>query len=324
MIHSLYCPAAGPRRADLSVAEIAQLLQEHNGPLWVSLEQPTPEESTAILYDTFHFHPLAIEDCQAGPYQVAKVDDYGDYVFIIAHAPQSGTSLSSLETVELDFFLGPGYLVTSFTEEVEPVREVWQRLERDERMTARGADFLCHAILDTLVDAYMPLIDALDEEIDVLEDQVLALPRTQTLQRILELKHSTLMLRRVIGPQREVMNRLSRDDFPQIDRTNRIYFRDIYDHLVRIQDLSESVRDIIGGALDTYLSATSNRLNQVMKALTIVSTIFLPLSFVASAYGMNFEFMPGLHWYWGFAVMCGIFTTMTLLMLWMFRHNDWL
>lgn len=325
MIRSIYRPKDGPCQWNLTLSQIAAAHQENAGLLWVSLEQPTPEELRAVLQDIFHFHPLAIEDCQSMGYQPPKVDDFGQYLFMILHALHSEDSLQRLETVELNCFLGHRYLVTSYmVPAMLPVQTVWKRLERNERLLDRGADFLCHAILDELVDEYLPLLDAMDEEIEILEDQVLQHPQPETLQRILTLKHSMLTLRRVVSPQREVMTRLSRGEFPQISSHNRIYFRDIYDHLVRIQDLSESVRDVITGALDVYLSTTSNRLNEVMKALTIVSTVFLPLSFVAGVYGMNFHYMPELSWRYGYLMVWIIFIVIFLTMLWWFRRCGWL
>jgi magnesium transporter len=325
MIRSIFCNKHGPRQVNLKAEEIARVLQEPDGVLWISLEQPTGEEIQDILHSIFRFHPLAIEDTQSTGYQPPKVDDFDSYLFILVHALKPNSFLTELETLELNCFLGPNYLVTSYkSAEMPPVQEVWELLNKDERLLDRGADFLCHAVLDHLVDAYMPVIDDMDEEIDRLEDQVLARPHPAVLQRILTLKHSTLTLRRIIAPQREVMNRLSRDEFPPIQAQNRIYYRDIYDHLVRIQDLSESVRDIVTGTLDTYLSASSNRLNEVMKALTIVSTIFLPLSFVAGVYGMNFEFMPELHWRYGYLIVWAIFLGLASVMLWLFRRRGWL
>ena len=206
---------------------------------------------------------------------------------------------------------------------MKSVQTVWTRTAKDERLLSHGPDFLMHAILDANVDEFLPLLDDLDATIEDLEDQVLEKPRTETLTRILAIKHSLMVLRRMISPQREVMNRLSRDDFPQIDRNSRIYFRDIYDHMVRFQDLIESLRDIVGDALSTYLSATSNRLNEVMKALTIVSTIFLPLSFVAGVYGMNFEFMPELHSRLGYPLVWAVFILIVLGMLYFFKKREW-
>lgn len=325
MIRSIFCPKEGPRQLDLNPTQIAQVLGEPEGLLWVSLEQPVEAELLSILRDTFHFHPLAIEDCQSEGYQAPKVDDFGDYLFIIVHALQPDFPLDQLDTMELDLFLGPNYLVTSYKcPYMPPVQSMWERLSRDERPIERGADFLCHNILDHLVDAYMPLIDNMDEEIDQIEDQVLDKPKPALLQRILSLKHSILVLRRVVAPQREVLNRLSRDDLPQIAPAHRIYYRDIYDHLTRIHDLSESVRDVATGTLDTYLSASSNRLNEVMKALTIVSTIFLPLSFLAGVYGMNFEYLPELHWRYGYYLVWGIFISIVVGMLGYFRWREWI
>ncbi|MEJ2558689.1 MAG: magnesium/cobalt transporter CorA [Anaerolineae bacterium] len=324
MIHSIFYPKDGSPRSNLSLAQIAQALHEPDGLLWVSLEPLTDEEAGSILRDIFQFHPLAIEDCQSAGYQAPKVDDFGAYLFIIVHALRPNLPLDELDTMEINCFLAHNYLVTScLAPEAPPLQAVRRRLERDERLFSRGASFLCHAILDQVVDEYMPIIEVVDEEIEGLEDEILAQPTSHTLERILDLKHSTLTLRRIIIPQREVMNRLSRDDLPQISPQHRIYYRDVYDHLVRIHDLSESVRDVIIGMLDTYLSVTSNRLNEVMKTLTIVSTIFLPLSFIAAVYGMNFEYMPELHWRYGYLMAWAIFLIVPLAMILFFKRKGW-
>jgi magnesium transporter len=326
MIRSIFCPKDAPRQFNLSPDQMAQALQNPEGLLWVSLEQPTEEEIRVVLQDVFHFHPLAIEDCISDDYQAPKVDVFGKYLFIIVHALQPDFPLDHLDTVELNCFLGQNYLVTSYlAAEMAPVRAVWERLEQDERPLEHGPDFLCYTILDRLVDEFMPILDVMDEEIDRLEDEVvLARPKPTVLQRILSLKHSIATLRRIIAPQREVMNRLSRDDLPQIIAPHRIYYRDIYDHLVRIHDLSESIRDVVTGTLDTYLSATNNRLSEVMKALTIVSTIFLPLSWIAGIYGMNFEYFPEIHWRYGYCYVWGVFILIVLGMLWYFRRREWI
>ncbi|MCC6148168.1 MAG: magnesium/cobalt transporter CorA, partial [Anaerolineaceae bacterium] len=276
------------------------------------------------LKDTFNFHPLAIEDCQSDNFQTPKVDDFKDYIFIVTQYIQLNEQKTGLVAHQLSLFLGSNFLVScSLLEKTPPVEEVWDGLNHDERLHENGSDFLCHAILDRLVDGYMPILDQLDEEIDRLEDNVLAKPEPQTLERILALKHNIMALKRVISPMREVMNKLSREDFPQIDLRSRIYFRDIYDHLVRFQDLSESIRDIVSGALDIYLSSTSLRLNGIMKALTIVSTIFLPLTFLAGVYGMNFHFMPELSVPWAYPVLWGIFILLGAGMIYLFKRRGW-
>lgn len=324
MIRSIFLPSSGEQQQNLSPDEMKAALKDSKGLLWISLEAPTVEESQQILSDLFHFHILAIEDCQSLGYQPPKVDDFGDYLFIIAHAIKPIQSFDELETLELNLFLGENYLVTSHLEsDLHPITHTYESIKKDQRLVQNGADFLCHAILDILVDDYMPLLDKMDEEIEWLEDSVLSKPDPSTLQRILNLKHSLMALRRIISPQREIMNRLSRDDFPQIDRQSKIYFRDIYDHLVRIQDLSETIRDIVSGALDIYLNSTSLRLNNIMKALTIVSTIFLPMSFVAGVYGMNFQFMPEIYWQYGYLFVWIIFVVIFFGLLVAFKRRGW-
>ncbi len=326
MIRSIYCPKNNSRRYNLSPAEMAEALQDPEGLLWVSLEQTDETEVETILADIFHFHPLAIEDCLSDGYQPPKVDIFDSYLFIIVHALQPDFPLDQLDTMEFNCFLGSNYLVTSYRcAQMIPVQAAWERLERDKRILEQGADFLCYSLLDRLVDEYMPLLDKMDEEIDWLEDEVvLKKPKPDVLERILSLKHSILSLRRIIAPQREVMNRLSRDGLPQIAEQHRIYYRDIYDHLVRVHDLSESIRDVVTGALDTYLSAASNRLNEIMKALTLVSTIFLPLSFIAGVYGMNFEYFPEIRWPYGYLYVWTVFLSMAGGMFWYFRRRGWL
>lgn len=324
MIRALIFPKDNPPRQITSHDEITAAASDSSQLIWISIENAQPEEIGTILVDIYHIHPLVIEDCRTVGFQSPKVDDFSRYIFIIAHAVQPDSDFKILETMELYLILGENFLITVYKEEENlPVQDVMSSLERDERLYSNGSDFLCHAVLDHLVDDYMPILDHMDEEIEWLEDQVLAKPTPSTLERILNLKHSTMALRRIIGPQREVMNRLSRDEYPMIDRQSRIYFRDIYDHLVRIQDLTESIRDLESGAMDIYLSSTSLRLNEVMKALTIVSTIFLPLTFLAGVYGMNFHFMPELTWVLGYPMVWVIFIATAIIMLIYFKKRGW-
>jgi magnesium transporter len=323
MIKAVHLEAGKPPES-ISLSDVSVSLQKTSGYVWVSLETATEQEIESVLGGTFQFHPLAIEDCLSIGYQTPKVDDFDRYLFVIANAVKPDSSLKNLDTCELDIFLGPNYIVTCYTDENMPcVSSVWQRLSKDDRMAARGVDIICHALLDTLVDEYMPLLDQMDEEVEWLEDRVLSNPETATLERLLTLKHMVMSLRRVINPQRELINRLCRDEFPQIGKVSRIYFRDVYDHLVRIQDMSESIRDIVSGAMDIYLNSTSLRLNVVMKALTIVSTIFLPLTFLAGVYGMNFKYFPELEMPWAYPALWGVFALIVILMLLFFKKRDW-
>ncbi|HEX2978777.1 MAG TPA: magnesium/cobalt transporter CorA, partial [Anaerolineaceae bacterium] len=319
----IYQPGEALKKCE-GVAKVADALQKPDALVWVSLEHATDDEINTVLRDTFHFHPLPIEDCMSMGYQSPKIDDFGDYLFIIAHAIHPNGSFDTLDTMEVNFFLGMNYMVTCYRDEaVSTVETVWQNTDRDERLYQHGADFLCHALLDVLVDEYMPVIDRMDQEIEWLEDRVLAKPEPRTLERILAFKHAVMSLRRILNPQREVMNRLSRDEFSQIDQQSRIYYRDIYDHLVRIQDLTELIRDVISGAMDIYLNSNSLRMNEIMKALTIVSTIFLPLSFIAGVYGMNFHFMPELSQPWAYPAIWVLFVVVAGGMLYFFKRRGW-
>jgi magnesium transporter len=324
MVRSAYFEPNQPVQFLDSVKEIAPKMDSKTGFLWVSLESATEDEINLVLRDTFKFHPLSIEDALSAGYQVAKVDDFITYLFIIAHAIKPAKDFEELQTLELNLFLGENFLVTCTTEaSMAPVEKVWERVHKDYRLSNFGSDFLCHAILDALVDEYMPLIDQMDTEVEFLEDSVLEKPTPETLHRLLTLKHSIMELRRVISPQREMVNRLTRDEYALIDPQSRFYFRDIYDHLVRIQELSDTIRDIVSGAMDIYLNSTSLRLNEVMKALTIVSTIFLPLSFIAGVFGMNFVHIPIATDPIGFYICCAGMLAIGVGMLLYFKWRKW-
>jgi magnesium transporter len=323
MIKSAYFEPAKPVKM-LTVDQIPDYKDSTNGFIWVSLECASNAEMEQILRDVFQFHPLTIEDCESPGYQVAKVDDFITYLFIIAHAIKPAQDFHELLTLELNLFVGENFLVTCYTDgKMSPVDKIWNRVNKDFRLSNFGPDFLGHAILDYLVDEYMPLIDQMETEIEWLEDSVLEKPSPTTLERLITLKHSIMSLRRIISPQREMINRLSRDEFAQVDKISRYYFRDIYDHLVRIQDLADTIRDIVSGAMDIYLNSTSLRLNEVMKALTIVSTIFLPLSFIAGLWGMNFTHIPGAPFSFGFYGICVLSVLIGIGMLAYFKWRRW-
>jgi len=324
MVHTLYFPSDRSLQWDLPENQLKEALVDDKGLLWVSLENPSTAEFQSILGDLFHFHPLAIEDCQSTGFQTPKVDDYGEYLFIVVLGLSFNQTKSELVTEEFDLFLGKNYVVTSFNSPRMPaVEKLKQRLKRDERLLTNGADSLCHALIDIIVDDYSEPLEILESELETLEDSVLSKPQAETLEKILHLKHSIMAVRRVVAPQREIINHLSRDDYPLIDLQSRLYFRDIYDHLVRVYDWVDILRDMATNALEVYLNATSLRLNEVMKALTIVSTIFLPLAFVAGVYGMNFHFMPEISWKWGYPMAWLIFLAIAIGMLAFFRRRKW-
>ena len=289
MIRAMYRSSDGKVTAEFPPADIAGALAQPKGLLWVDMISDTPDEKPYedLLKDQFNFHPLAIDDALRETH-VAKVDDWKDYLYLVLHAVEFDAAAERLRARELDVFLGKNYLVTHHEGPIAAVDRVWANCLKEPRHLSRGADHLLYQLIDWMVADYMPTVDALDDAIDEIEADAFPRPTPDVLVRIFRLKRALLHLRRAIGPEREVLNRLARDDYAVIDARDRVYFRDIYDHLVRMVDINESLREQAAGALDTYLSATANRTNEIMKVLTMVNVLFLPISFLAGFFGMNF------------------------------------
>jgi magnesium transporter len=295
MIRALHIAARSPLDTSFPPEKFKQALREKKGLLWVDFSGEPDQNSEPLLLDVFGFHPLAVEDALQATH-TPKVDDWGDYLYIVLDALvyDEPSNDGALHTHELDVFLGKNFVVTHHDQPISAIDQMWNNCQRDPRHTQDGTDHLLYRILDYLVAAYMPIVEKIDDEIDDIEDQVFNKPTTETLQHIFSLKRSLLSMRRVIVPQREVLNKLARDDYQIIDAHDRVFFRDVYDHLVRLQDLNESMRDMLSGTMDIYLSVVNNRLNDVMKTLTVITTLFMPISFVAGFFGMNF-FQPVAH-----------------------------
>lgn len=257
---------------------------------WVDLEDPTETEEE-ILWEIFDFHPLAIEDC-IQEHQYPKVDDYGKYLFITIHGVDFGRSNGNIETTELDLFLSEKYIVTYHSRSLQSITQMQVRMREGALLSDASPAFLTYQILDALVKNYLPAIQDFEKRLSRIEEMIIKEPQQRIIDQIFDLKHELLNLKRIIGPQRDVLNRLSRSEFKLVSSAVSIYFRDVYDQIARYADLTESYRDVILLALDAYMSATSNRLNEVMRTLTLISTIFLPLTFITGLFGMNFSVIP--------------------------------
>jgi magnesium transporter len=287
-----------------------------------------PPETALPILQSFNFHHLAIADALEQTH-APKIDDWGDYLYLVLNYMHlvKATEPWDTEIDELDIFLGRNYVITHHDNPVPSIEEVWNTSQRDPRYSQDGADHLLYKIIDAIVMNYMPIIEKIDEEIDWVEDQVFDRPSSETLARLFTLKRVLLAMRRILLPQREVLNKMARDDYQVIDRKDRIFFRDIYDHLVRLHDVNESLRDLVGGAMDTYLSVINNRLNDVMKTLTLITTLFMPISFITGFFGMNFfEPVAGLvGWTSGqtFTVILGIMLGLPLVMYSWMRRRTW-
>jgi magnesium transporter len=273
-------------RTDIPVKEFSNCVGNPNALFWVDFIGEPDASADAIMTGIFRFHPLAVDDALKETH-TPKVDDWGEYLYIVLNAIDSEDRLD-IKIHELDIFLGRNYVVTHHDGPIIALEKAWKSILTDKRYTSHGPDHLLYKIIDDLVADYWPLIDKLDGEIDWIQDQVFANASPEMMERMFSVKRALVSLRRIITPQREVLNRLARDDFEVVDSKDRVFFRDIYDHLVRLYDLIESMRDLLSGTMDAYLSVINNRMNEVMKALTIITTLFMPISFVTGFFGMNF------------------------------------
>lgn len=311
------------------VDRIAEAVADEGATLWVDIERPEAglKNVEALFRDVFHFHPLAIEDALREAH-VSKLDDWCQYLYLVVHGLDFDPETDELRLREIDLFLGRNYLVSSHSEPSRPVETLRRQVERDPERAAKGPDHLLYHLLDMGVDDYFSAIEHLDASIDAAQEEVFDAPTPDTLQKIFRIKRAAVQVHRVIAPQREVVNRLARDAYSQIDAADRVYFRDIYDNLIRLHDISESLRDLISGALDTYLSAIANRTNDIMKALTVVTVLFLPMNFLAGFFGMNFfgdnivlsSPMSRLTLFW--LNMALMLSTPALLLVWA-KRRDW-
>jgi magnesium transporter len=292
-------------------------------PLWVDLKDPTPDESR-ILTDVFHFHELAVEDAIAEIHH-PKVESYNSYLYIILHGIDFRAREHRFRTLDVDFFLGPQYLVTVRKHASRSVTKLQDICTRDSRLLGEGPSALMHRIIDTMVDNYRPETDKLQERLDSLEHDVFSATKPELVRRILDFKRDVASLRRVVLPQRDVVGRLARREFPQISEQLSYRYRDVHDHLVRLADEATYFQDRITSLLEAHLSMVSNQLNGVMKVLTVIATIFMPLTVVTGMWGMNVTLphLPGgdrIQFWWVFVVMLLI----SLAMLAMFRKNKWI
>jgi magnesium transporter len=258
---------------------------------WIDLEAQD-EAQLRFLQEQFNFHPLTIEDC-AHFDQRSKLEEYGDYLFIVTHGIECQEAKpTDLEFHELHTFLGNGYVVTVHERPIPALTAVWKRCAGDPALARRGADFVYYLVADAIVDMNFPVLDKLADEIEELEDRVIAAAKRRDLQQIFALKRALVQIRKVLSPQRDVFGSLAKRGGTLVSEKTTLYLRDIYDHLVRLTESVETGRDLLGNALDAYLTTISNRTNEIMKRLTIMSAIFLPLTFVTGFFGQNFEHLP--------------------------------
>jgi magnesium transporter len=298
------------------------------GILWLNVDGLGDVRVLEKVGKHFDLHPLCLEDVLNVP-QRPKLEDYETYQFMVMRMAMLQDPMGKTEQVSL--FLGPSYVLTFQEQPGDTFEPVRQRIRRRRgRMRQSGADYLAYALLDADIDGFFPLLEALGERLEVLEEAVLTEPSRQTLEEIYSVRRALTNLRRAMWPAREAVNAFARNETDLVTDHTRLFLRDCYDHVLQVIDVLESYRDLASGLMDTYLSSQGNRMNEVMKLLTIIATIFIPLTFVAGIYGMNFDLekspwnMPELSWYWGYPFSLLVMAAIAIVLVIFFRRRNWL
>lgn len=287
---------------------------------WIDLNEQC-DDDLRVLKERFEFHPLALEDCLHFD-QRPKLEEYGNYLFIVVHGFKAlNEQATAVEPLEVHAFLGKNYLVTVHAQPLPELEVVWKRMVGDATLARRGADFIYYQLVDAIVDANFVLLDTISDTLDEIENSVLHQQQRKHLHEIFEMKKTLVTMRRVLSPQRDVFGLLAKRGHPCITDRTSVYFRDVYDHLVRIYESIDTGRDLLGNALDAYLSMQSQRTNEIMKRLTILSAVFLPLTFVTGFFGQNFEHLPfgndALMW----SMIIACIAIPTSMVLWFYRSR---
>ncbi len=291
---------------------------------WIDVVGVRDTEALARLGECFHLHPLVVEDI-ANTDQRVKVEDFTDYLYIVARLIYWDHDQDELAAEQVSIILGDRFVVSFQEAEPNAFDPVRERLRNNQaRLRKMGPDYLAYTLIDTIVDSFFAAAEELDERIEALEDELVTNPRTATLRDIHRLKWQMILFRKAAWPMREVVGALERHDSPLVTPTTEVYLRDVYDHTVQVIDAIEALRDMLSGMLDIYLSSISNRMNAVMKVLTIIATIFIPLTFLAGVYGMNFHYLPEKDWHWGYPLFWLVCLASSVFMLIWFKRKKWM
>ncbi|MEW6585721.1 MAG: magnesium/cobalt transporter CorA [Nitrospirota bacterium] len=316
--------------ADFREKELASMEEyapapEPSAVTWINIDAVQDLALIEKVGCLFHLHPLTLEDI-VNTEQYPKIEDYGGYLYIVLKMLTHSDETDLIEVEQVSLCLGSQFLI-SFQEgkEGDVFTPIKDRIRSGKgRIRKMGADYLAYSLIDAIVDHYFSILEKIEERIEDLEEKVMNEPERKVLAEIHRLKRQMIGLRKSIWPLREVLSSMTRRDSPLISEALHMYLRDVYDHTIRIIESIEAYRDILSGILDIYLSNISNRLNAVMKVLTIIATIFMPLTFIAGIYGMNFDYMPELNWRWGYPLILFIMASIGISMLAFFKLRKWL
>ena len=279
-------------------AEISEYCLNKHNVVWADVSDPTGEDFLELA-EEFGFHPLSIEDCQQA-HQRPKVEEYAGYYFIVLYEAELAGPKDDLELRELNIFLGSNYLVTVHSRPIRAIGRASRLWKEWSDRAEHGSGLLAYLLIDAIVDDYMPLLDIISDRMDELEDQIFGEFQPEAIQEIFRIKKQLLYLRRSITPLRDVFNTMLRREQPIFERATHVYFQDVFDHIIRVADTIDTLRDMLGSTMDAYLSVSGNRMNMVMKRLTSIATILMSVTLIAGIYGMNFDIIPELKWRYGY------------------------
>ncbi len=291
---------------------------------WINVDGLHEIDIIEHLGNAFGLHPVNLEDI-LNTWQRPKLDDYVDYLYIVLKMLQFNDETNEVTIEQVSLILGHKYVISFQEREGDVFDPVRERIKnKNTRIRKMNADYLCYALMDAVVDHYFVVLEKLGEKIELLEEEVVKSPSDTTLQTLHKYKREITLLRRSIWPLREVVNRFDHSESSIVRKTTHVYLRDLYDHTIQVIDTVETFRDLVSGMLDIYLSSISNRMNEVMKVLTIIATIFIPLTFIAGVYGMNFHYMPELGWRWAYPCVWIFMITVAFIMFLYFKRKKWL
>jgi magnesium transporter len=315
------CTSRGHFETHIDSEAIAKIHHNPGETLWLDLVAPGPDDF-AQLREKFGFHPLALEDASRTHHR-PKVDSYENYYFVVFYCIGLDDE-QHITLTTLYMFIAQNYLVTVHAEPIPQIKETLRRWRNPSSPLGQDVGSLIYALLDAIVDDYFPVIDSVADRVEALEETIFGNFDPGSLQNIFALKKELLSMRRAVAPERDVVNIMLRRDIKVFDENDVTYLQDVYDHVVRIIDAVDIYRDLLSSALDSYLSVQSNSLNQIVKILTLTSIILMSVTAVAGIYGMNFDYMPELHWRYGYLWALGLMVTIALALIYWFRRIRWL
>lgn len=290
---------------------------------WVNIDGLHNTALMESIGTVFGLHPLVMED-MLNTEQRPKIEDYGEYIYIAIKQLYTDEATGDIITSQQSIVLGKGFVISAGESKTPIFMPVRDRLESGGRMRKMGEDYLAYSLLDAIIDNYFDVLERQGDMIEEVEELLISKPVPDTLRKINNIKKDMLIIHKNVWPLRDVTNLLERGESKLVQESTHLYIRDLYDHVIQAMDTTEIYRDILSGLLDIYLSSISIKMNEIMKVLTIISTIFIPLTFLAGIYGMNFRYMPELEWRWGYFALLGVMIAVALAMLAFFRRKKWL